>query len=326
MPGWLAPCIRACMNLILTAPVVASGHTFSPMLLAALAVCALLQLAIIPIRLRRHEGLHFSKSSTALDVFIALPLMVTLDSPISLTLLCIPSLLMLFEFQGRFAWILASTTGLGALLGSAALHQNPPLLLAGLPWALLMWLLHSSQHALNTLHDQIPGIEPFTGLRNKSALAHATGLFIPYKQRNQTPFTLAVICLEHHENSHLRSRQILENRCIKEFASLLEKRLRRSDVVTCLARNTFAILLTDTNANGADAVIRDLQSRYWQCVKELGLKSRAIAGISPLPDAPLALDHQIGIMINILNQTPKSKDETPLPPVFIDTNRFSHPG
>ncbi len=326
LPGWLAPCIRACMNLIMTAPLAASGHKFTSELLAALAACALLQLAIIPLRLRRNRNLFLNKSSTALDVLVTLPLMAILDSPLSLALLCIPSVLMLFELQGRFAWVLAMTTGLGALLGSAALHQNTPLLLAGLPWALLIWLLHSSQRQRQILHDQIPGIESFTGLRNKSALMHATGLFIPYQQRNQTPFMLAVICLEHYENNHLRSRRILENHCILVFARLLENRLRRSDVLTCIAPNTFAILLTDTSANGADVAIRDLQSRYWQSVKELGMKSRAIAGISPLPDAPLALDHQIGIMINILKQTQKSKDAPTPPPVFIDTNRFNPPG
>lgn len=139
--------------------------------------------------------------------------------------------------------------------------------------------------------------DPLTGLGNRWTFYEAAKYLLPYHQRNLTPMVVMYADIEITSHKGKKPAKTVNQYLLKQFASIVDQRLRSSDIAVHYGGTEFAFILVDTTTNDAETIAFDLQQNFnnWARQKELG--AYAHIGMAVVPQRPIAMD-QILISIN----------------------------
>ncbi len=207
--------------------------------------------------------------------------------------------------QGRWRYVFYALSS-AVLLGCAAvralalgLHPDfSEISSLGIACYSLLPLLILARHQqqLRERSARITGEDALTGLGNRWTFYESARYLLPYHQRNLTPMIVMyaeIEVLAQQRSQH--SRAVLDI-VAKKFATLLEQRLRASDVATRYDRLSFALLLADTSSAEAEKIAFEVQQEFNLWAKQTSYPAFAHFGIAPVPPRPVALDQ---ILLNI---------------------------
>ncbi len=166
------------------------------------------------------------------------------------------------------------------------------LALATLPLLILMRHLQD----LREKTARITAEDALTGLGNRWTFYESARYLLPYHQRNLTPMMVMYAEIEVLAQNRTQHSPAVLDIVAKKFASLLETRLRSSDIATRYDRLSFALLLADTHSAAAEKIAFDVQQAFNLWAKQSSYPAFVHFGIAPVPPRPVALDQ---ILINI---------------------------
>ncbi|MDP2229172.1 MAG: GGDEF domain-containing protein [Moraxellaceae bacterium] len=139
--------------------------------------------------------------------------------------------------------------------------------------------------------------DPLTGLGNRWTFYEASKYLLPYHQRNMTPMVVMFADIEVTRRKGKNLGKTINQYLLKQFASIIDQRLRSSDVAVHYGGNEFAMLLVDTTTKDAETIAFDLQQQFNTWAKQKDLPAYAHIGMAVVPQRPIAMD-QILISIN----------------------------
>lgn len=138
--------------------------------------------------------------------------------------------------------------------------------------------------------------DELTGLGNRWTFYEAAKYLIPYHQRNLTPMVIMYAEVEIAANHRKQLSRPVVDLVVKQFASIIDQRVRASDIAVRYDRAAFALLMADTSSKDAEAIAFDLQQSFNQWAKQKDFPAYAHIGLAVVPIRPIALDQ---ILINI---------------------------
>lgn len=245
---------------------------------------------------------------TATDIIGSLAVVLNDPSPVPPSLALVLISLVLATAQHRqqaFVAVLASAV-IAAII-TASLRQS----LAEQPYNLtffgLMILLTASALALFILSSHLERLrkraarvtetDPLTGLGNRWTFYEAAKYLLPYHQRNLTPMVVMYADIEVTSHKGKKPAKTVNQYLLKQFASIVDQRLRASDIAVHYGGNEFAFLLVDTTTKDAETIAFDLQQNFNNWARQKELAAYAHIGMAVVPHRPIAMD-QVLISIN----------------------------
>lgn len=157
-------------------------------------------------------------------------------------------------------------------------------------------LLSAHAESLRLRAARVTETDPLTGLGNRWTFYEAAKYLLPYHQRNMTPMVVMFAEIEVAPRKGQRVNQAINQYLLKQFASIVDRRLRGCDVAVHYGGNEFAFLLVDTTTKDAESIAFDMQQEFDTWAKQKDLSSYVHIGLSVVPHRPVALDQ---ILINI---------------------------
>lgn len=244
---------------------------------------------------------------TAVDVAGAIFVLLNDPAPVPPTLLLLGMALALAVVQHRqrsFTIVFASVMVLGtaALVGRQyLLHRGFDIYFAaligfGLLWATTTLILSGHAEGLRLRAARVTETDPVTGLGNRWTFYEAAKYLLPYHQRNQTPMVVMFAEIEVTKRKGKRMSKTVNQYLLKQFASIVDHRLRGCDIAVHYGGNEFAFLLVDTTTKDAESIAFDIQQQFDTWAKQKDLSSYVHIGLSVVPHRPIAMDQ---ILINI---------------------------
>lgn len=272
-----------------------------------IAVQSLLGLSII---LNRASStlLH---AITCIDVIGALCVVMNDPAPLPPTLILVGATLALAVAQHRlksftavFAGIMLLTVG-ALLLRQHFLHQAYDFYFVSITLFMLVsacttLILSAHAETLRLRAARVTETDSLTGLGNRWTFYEAAKYLLPYHQRNMTPMMVMFAEIEviAHKGKHKRKRigKTINQYLLKQFASIVDQRLRGCDIAVHYGGNEFAFLLVDTSTKDAEIIAFDIQQQFDIWAKQKDLPAYVHIGLSVIPNRPVAMDQ---ILINI---------------------------
>ncbi len=196
-----------------------------------------------------------------------------------------------------------SLTGATAILALRQFWLHIPLNFTGQS-LLLMDIMSAAPIAifsyyLGLMHERTARItepDPLTGLGNRWTFYEAAKYLLPYHQRNLTPMMVLYAEVEILSQQKKQTSSMVVDLVVKQFASILDRRLRASDVASRYSRCSFALLLADISSREAEKIAFEVQQEFHQWAKNKNYPAFAHLGLAVVPVRPIALDQ---ILINI---------------------------
>jgi diguanylate cyclase (GGDEF)-like protein len=112
--------------------------------------------------------------------------------------------------------------------------------------------LTSTNQRLETLSQQ----DGLTGIANRRAFDHRLGMHFAQALRKREPLALALCDVDYFKGFNDRYGHVAGDECLRRIASLLAHHARRpTDLAARYGGEEFALLLPDTPAEGARAVL-----------------------------------------------------------------------
>lgn len=268
-----------------------------------IAVQSLLGLSII---LNRANS-ALLQAITYIDVIAALCVVINDPAPLPPTLILVGATLALAVAQHRlksftavFAGIMLLTVG-ALLLRQHFLHQTYDIYFASitlftLASACTTLILSAHAEALRLQAARVTETDPLTGLGNRWTFYEAAKYLLPYHQRNMTPMMVMFAEIEVTKRKGKRVGKTINQYLLKQFASIVDQRLRGCDVSVHYGGNEFAFLLVDTTTKDAEVIAFDIQQQFDIWAKQKDLPAYVHIGLSVIPNRPVAMDQ---ILINI---------------------------
>ena len=139
-----------------------------------------------------------------------------------------------------------------------------------LSYLVTSFLLHRLRISVNRLRA-LSHLDSMTGLLNSGAFTQALQEELNRQQRTRRPISLAFIDLDHFKQvndtlGHLRGDQAL-----KTVSVVLRRRLRRTDVVGRMGGDEFAVLMPETNGEGAMAALKIVRRKLLDAMQRQDL-------------------------------------------------------
>jgi diguanylate cyclase (GGDEF)-like protein len=100
--------------------------------------------------------------------------------------------------------------------------------------------------------------DSLTGIANGRSFASRANLELAFARRTNSPLTMAYIDLDHFKEVNDTVGHSEGDRLLREVAHAIESRLRETDLVARLGGDEFGVLLANTSADSAPAVLRSL--------------------------------------------------------------------
>lgn len=169
-------------------------------------------------------------------------------------------------------------------------------MLFGLVCTTGMLILSAHAEHLRLRAARVTETDPVTGLGNRWTFYEAAKYLLPYHQRNMTPMVVMFAEIEVAPRKGKRLSKAANQYLLKQFASIVDRRLRGCDVAVHYGGNEFAFLLVDTTTKDAESIAFDMQQQFDTWAKQKDLSSYVHIGLSVVPHRPIALDQ---ILINI---------------------------
>lgn len=158
-------------------------------------------------------------------------------------------------------------------------------------------IMSSHLEQLRLRSSRVTETDSLTGLGNRWTFYEAAKYLLPYHQRNMTPMVVMYADIEVTPRKGKKPGKAVNQYLLKQFASILDQRLRSSDIAVHYGGNEFAILLADSTTKDAETIAVDLQQSFNTWAKQKELSAYAHIGMAVVPSRPIAMD-QILISIN----------------------------
>lgn len=110
-------------------------------------------------------------------------------------------------------------------------------------------MLHRSQTQEELRRDTL------TGTYNRAALHEFAEIYLSHANRSRQPLTLVVADLDHFGELNNRFGHMAGDSALADFAQLLMRATRGSDIVARYGGDEFVLLLTETPREGSDTVV-----------------------------------------------------------------------
>ncbi|HET8731734.1 MAG TPA: GGDEF domain-containing protein [Moraxellaceae bacterium] len=169
-------------------------------------------------------------------------------------------------------------------------------MLFGLACTAALLILSTHAEHLRLRAARVTETDPLTGLGNRWTFYEAAKYLLPYHQRNMTPMVVMFAEIEVAPRKGKRVTKAVNQYLLKQFASIVDHRLRGCDIAVHYGGNEFAFLLVDTTTKDAETIAFDMQQQFDTWAKQKDLSSYVHIGLSVVPHRPIALDQ---ILINI---------------------------
>ena len=232
-----------------------------------------------------------------------------LNDPVNLppTLLVIPIVLLLASMQHPLNTFLAffGTTVLmvALVMGIRDIALSMPLNIEALSLTMFLLVACASTVFVAIYTDRlklktalVTGVDALTGLGNRWTFYEAAKYLLPYHQRNLTPMVIMFAEIEMAGKGKSQPSRAVSEFLVKQFASIVDQRIRASDIAVRYGQKEFAFLLADTTSKDAESIAYDLQQAFNNWAKEKEYTSYAHIGLAVVPARPIAMDQ---ILINI---------------------------
>lgn len=157
-------------------------------------------------------------------------------------------------------------------------------------------ILSAHAETLRLRAARVTETDPVTGLGNRWTFYEAAKYLLPYHQRNMTPMVVMFAEIEIAPRKGKRVTRVINQYLLKQFASIVDRRLRGADIAVHYGGNEFAFLLVDTTTKDAESIAFDIQQQFDTWAKQKDLSSYVHIGLSVVPNRPVALDQ---ILMNI---------------------------
>lgn len=155
-----------------------------------------------------------------------------------------------------------------------------------------------SAHAetLSLRAARVTETDPITGLGNRWTFYEAAKYLLPFHHRNLTPMVVMYAEIEITKEKGKRVTQTINEYLLKQFASIIDQRLRGYDIAVRYGGNEFAFLLADTTSKEAEKIAYDMQQQFDNWARKKDLPAYVHFGMAIIPARPIAMDQ---ILINI---------------------------
>ncbi len=244
---------------------------------------------------------------TYIDALAALGVLVNDPAPIPPTIILAAAMMALAVAQHRlrsftavFSVVLILVTGTlvlrQQLLGKPYDIYFAAVTLFTLASACATLILSAHAESLRLRAARVTETDPLTGLGNRWTFYEAAKYLLPYHQRNMTPMVVMFADIEVTRRKGKKVGKSINQYLLKQFASIIDQRLRGCDVAVHYGGNEFAFLLVDTTTKDAEIIAFDIQQQFDVWAKQKDLPAYVHIGMSVIPNRPVALDQ---ILINI---------------------------
>ncbi len=120
-------------------------------------------------------------------------------------------------------------------------------------------------------------------MNNRQGLEEFLDLLLAVKKRYEQPFSLAVVVIDHFQRISGTCGDVVVKPLLKAVARLIRHSVRQSDFVARYREDAFAVVMTQTGLEGAEAFCHRLQQAARQDT-ELDIELRIKTGaVSPAP-------------------------------------------
>lgn len=160
-----------------------------------------------------------------------------------------------------------------------------------------LFVMSSYLEHLRKRAARVTETDPLTGLGNRWTFYEAAKYLLPYHQRNLTPMVVMYADIEVASHKGKKPAKSVNQYLLKQFASIVDQRLRSSDIAVHYGGNEFAFLLVDTTTKDAETIAFDLQQNFNNWARQKELAAYAHIGMAVVPHRPIAMD-QVLISIN----------------------------
>jgi diguanylate cyclase (GGDEF)-like protein len=171
-------------------------------------------------------------------------------------------------------------------------------------FVIVAWLLTTLKRELER-ERQLSRSDYLTGAASPGFFYDLLKLEIDRCTRNQRPFTLAYIDLDNFKSINDQFGHSTGDQLLREVVACARQRLRKTDIVARLGGDELAVLLPETNQQGAPVVISSLQEAL---LSEMSLHNWPVTfsiGAMTFPAAPATPNEVIG-MVDALMYTVKN--------------------
>lgn len=133
--------------------------------------------------------------------------------------------------------------------------------------------------------NKLAYFDSLTGLPNRSELIHRSGYVLDASKRNNTPFTIIFLDLDHFKEINDTLGHNIGDKLLTHVAKRLHEILRHVDTISRMGGDEFIILLPDTDADGASNVAQKLLDVFTlpYYIKQHELSITASIGIAIYP-------------------------------------------
>src|SRR5690606_35507559 len=100
-----------------------------------------------------------------------------------------------------------------------------------------------------------------TGLKNRRAMEQDLQQAILLSRRNRTPYSLAIVDLDHFKRINDRHGHAVGDEVLVDFAKLLRKSMRQVDGVYRFGGEEFLVRLPGADIAGAQTVVTNLRGK-----------------------------------------------------------------
>ena len=126
--------------------------------------------------------------------------------------------------------------------------------------------------ALNRMLSELATTDPLTGLNNRRAFDHRLQLELAIVERRQTPLSLLMLDVDHFKNINDTLGHEAGDKVLVAIAQVLSTCARGIDVVARVGGEEFAVILPNTDADGAHEVAERMRS----AVARLGCEGQPV--------------------------------------------------
>ena len=154
------------------------------------------------------------------------------------------------------------------------------------------WVL-SALKKLVEVHKTAARIDELTGIPNRRAFYEAAQMEIARANRNPRPFTVVYTDIDNFKFVNDRFGHLEGDRLLSLTAEIMRQSVREIDQVARLGGDEFVLLLSDTDARGATAVMERLRSDLTAMAQKYNWPVTYSAGAVTFSRPPESVDEMI---------------------------------
>jgi diguanylate cyclase (GGDEF)-like protein len=144
---------------------------------------------------------------------------------------------------------------------------------------LVVALLLRKIRAVNVELSRLSSIDPLTGVKNRRVFIESLDIEIARHHRNEQPLSVAFIDLDNFKQVNDTLGHQTGDELLTTVAATLRAHLRKSDVIGRIGGDEFAILMPETNGEGAQAALSIARDHLHVAMSKLGVPVTFSAGI-----------------------------------------------